>query len=63
MSQDSLSYKDSEIVNKIETKWLPVGHLGVYICKMCYVLSFYLSILFVHFILYYWFSYHAIFQW
>ena len=33
-------------MSKIETKWLPVGHFGFYICKICHVLSlFYISAL------------------
>ena len=27
-------------MSKIETKWLPVGHFGLYIYKICPVLSF-----------------------
>ena len=52
LTQDSLSYKNSEI-NKIN--WLPVGHFGFYIGKICHVLS---DMLF-H-IRAYRFSYHAV---
>ena len=31
ITKDSLSCKDSKIMSKIETKWLPVGHFGFYI--------------------------------
>ena len=36
-TQDSTLCKNSEMISKIETKWLPVGHFEFYICKICHV--------------------------